>query len=221
MDVSDVNPIKKFEGLSRNQKLLVFGGAAALGGYLYYRSKSKAAEGEEGGEESSETSYEPNGLNGDEHGLGTVGNDEGIIPEGEDQGPAIEGGFGGTAPAGLSNGPTVTGADGTVPSIPTIGTVNGDVNAGGGTINQGEGVEHGENAPDVSAVTGGGAPVTPHASTAHLPKRKATHKKSPVKAHKTQKRAATHNKHKKTVSHHSATTTHHKPAHKAARKKRR
>jgi|SRR5580658_2640153 hypothetical protein len=207
MNLENVNPIKKFEGLSRNQKLMVFAGAAALGGYLYYRSKQKGEESE--GE--SESEYEPNGVSGEHH-AEPVGTDEGIGSEGGTDGGGLEGGFGGSAIGGLSQSPNVTNADGTVPSVPSIGTVNGDVNAGGGTINQGTGAEHAEAAPDVSQVTGGGAPVTPHAAHAHLPAKKSTMKKSPAKHHGTQKRKATHTKRKKTVGQKPTT---HKTAHKA------
>lgn len=204
MDAADINPIAKFEKLSRNQKLAVAGGAAALGGYLWYRSKSKhAAEAEGEGEAASGTGQSGEGSNAEGNFL-----DEGIIPAGGEIDPYLGGGFGGSAPANASNGtgaftPTSS-SDGTTPSGgTTIGTQNNIGEGGIGTQN-------------VTDVTGGGAPVTPHPAVAHLHPKHPAHPKKPAAkkaaakkgTRKTTKRTSQHTQHKRVVAHHAAGSTH-------------
>lgn len=221
-----MDPIQSFESLPRNKKVLVFAGALGVAALLYLYTKKKKESEESSEEQSSE--YSPSGVGGStaEHAEGE-GTDEGILSQlQEDQmaeDPYLGGGYGGSAPATASTEANTSNADGTVPSIPTGTTINtggGPVYAAGSNAAPIAGTEPGSEG--ASAVTGGGAPVTPHPAKAHLPAKKTAkpaHPKTHKPAHKVAKHSVTHTKKKKVVSHSSA-TKHSTPTHHTTKRKR-
>ena len=217
MDPADLNPIAHFEKLSRNQKVLVFGGAFAVAGYLYYHSKKKGEEAGEEGEEAPSGTGEGAGFSAE----GNVAADEGMIPEGGEADPYLGGGYGGAAPADASNGsgiatPTST-TDGTVPEGGSTVSNTGPGAGGSGDTFNITGEHTGEASPPASEVTGGGAPATPHPAVAHLTSKHPAHKAA-AKHTSTHTKTATHKTAKKQVKRKTTAHSQH-TQHKATVKK--